>query len=232
MARPSKLTDAQWAEVQRRLLAGESARALAREFPVSESAIRQRLGRVEDISAQSAQVRETAEKLVVARTALEALPLAHRAAAETLADQLHSISRSLASAAELSAKTSHRLHAMANGALQEVDDSKPFHDEASVLALRTVATLTKMGNEAAQTPINLLAANKEKIRALEVPDPDDAPTSGVLVVPGMAMKPEDWSAQVRGTPADVRDPSAGRVQDTPPPAPTALPTHNRPPRHQ
>ena len=38
MGRPSKLSPKQWAEVERRTAEGEGARALAREFGISEAA--------------------------------------------------------------------------------------------------------------------------------------------------------------------------------------------------
>lgn len=41
--RRSKLTDAQWEEIERRLVFYEPCRALGREFGISEAAIRKRL---------------------------------------------------------------------------------------------------------------------------------------------------------------------------------------------
>lgn len=195
MARPSKLTPAQWDDVQRRLLTGETARALGREFGVSEAAIRARFGANVRISAQSAQVKETAQKIAEANIALEALPVNQRPAAMELADILRNTSLSLGRAAELGAKNSHRLQHMANTALQQVDDATPLTDEKSVNALKTVQALTKMANEAAHIPVNLLAANKERIQRLDdQPDPNAAPTSGVLVVPGLAPDSAAWAA--------------------------------------
>lgn len=43
MGRRSKLTNAQWAEVVQRRLCGESGRSLAREFGVTETAIRKHI---------------------------------------------------------------------------------------------------------------------------------------------------------------------------------------------
>lgn len=42
MGRKSKLTDKQWAEVGRRLLEGEASASIAKDFPVTPTAIRQR----------------------------------------------------------------------------------------------------------------------------------------------------------------------------------------------
>lgn len=163
MARPSKLTPGQWEEVGRRLLSGETARALGREFKVSEAAIRKRFGAHQSISSQSAQVRTVAEKLAEANSALEALPAAQRAVAVSLADKLRNISVSLSSAAELGAATAHRLNALANSEVTKVDDASPLQ---SVESLKGVAVLTKLANDSASIALNLLAANKEAVQKI------------------------------------------------------------------
>lgn len=168
MGRPSKLTPSQWEEVERRLLAGETARALGREFGVSEGAIRKRFGANQSVSAQSTQVRIAAEKLADAQTALEVLPPAQRVVAMDLAEKLRSISSSLASAAELGAKTSHRLHALANSQVAKVDDAEPMK---SIAELRDVGVLTKLANESASIALNLMAANKPTIERLNQEKP-------------------------------------------------------------
>lgn len=173
MARPSKLSPAQWAEVERRLLAGESARALGREFGISEASIRGKLGTNRALSAQSSQVQETAQKLAEAHTALEALPIGQRQVAIDLSEKLRSISSSLASAAELGAKTAHRLHALANSEVGKVDDAAPLSTE-SINALKGVGVLTKLANESSHVALNLLAANKETVTRLnEQPEPEE-----------------------------------------------------------
>ena len=75
MSRFSKLSPAQWTEAFRRHLSGEPMRALAREFGVTEFAIRRR------ISTQCAQVRTAAFALAEAQSELASLPVAdqHRA---------------------------------------------------------------------------------------------------------------------------------------------------------
>lgn len=163
MGRPSKLTPAQWAEVERRLLAGESASALGREFGVSESGIRKRVASHQPATIQSAKVREVAEKLADAEKSLQALPPAQRVVAIDLADKLRSISSSLASAAELGAKTAHRLQALANSEVGKVDDAEPM---TSLENLKGVSALTKLANDSASIALNLLAANKETVKRL------------------------------------------------------------------
>jgi hypothetical protein len=165
MGRNSKLTDVQWEEISKRLLDGEKARALAREFEISEAAIRKRLG------AQCEQIKVVANQLVVAETNFRALPISAQIKARTLADRLKSISENLADAAHYGALTAHRLAGIANGQAEKVDDAEP---EKSVDALQRIAGLTKMANAASEIGINLLRANKETIEAMNKPE-DDAP---------------------------------------------------------
>jgi hypothetical protein len=170
MGRPSKLSPEQWSEVERRLAEGEPRRALAREFGVDESAIRAR------VSTQTPRIKAAAQKVVEAREALAELPVSQQYTALSLADKLRSISGSLASAAELGAKTSHRLHSLANSEVAKVDDAKPM---ASLENLRNVGVLTKLANESAHVALNLLAANKDRVKQLD----DDAAGIGGPAAP-------------------------------------------------
>ena len=170
MARPSKLSPEQWAEIERRLAAGESASALAREFGISEGAIRKRFGSNQTISTKSTKVREVAEKLASAQTALAELPIRQQYMAVSLAEKLRNISASLASAAELGAATAHRLHALANTEVAKVDDAEPMD---SIEKLRNVGVLTKLANDSSHIALNLLSANKERVAAFS--EPEQAP---------------------------------------------------------
>ena len=159
--RPPALTPAQQQEVQRRLAARESVSSLAAEFKVSRATIRQ-------FSTISASVQKVAEQVAAAHTALEALPVAQQHMAMSLADKLRSISSNLASAADLGAKTAHRLQALANSQVGKVDDADPMQ---SIGALRDVGVLTKLANDSASIALNLLAANKPAVERLNQPEP-------------------------------------------------------------
>lgn len=154
MGRPSKLTEKQWSEIQKRLLTGESYGSLSKAYGVSKAAIQRRFaGRVETVKA-------VANQLVAAEQALHKLPISDQLVTLTLADELRAISTHLAAAAKFGAATSHRLSGIAHSKVQEIDDAAPLDDESRE-ALRDVAVLTKMANESAQIPMNLLAANKD-----------------------------------------------------------------------
>jgi hypothetical protein len=183
MGRPSKLTAQQWAEIERRLNAGDTAADLAREHSINKSQITRR------ISQRNATVHNVAKKLAQSHDELAALPLPQQYQAMTLADKLRSISSSLASGAELGAKTAHRLHALANNEISRVDDADPL---ASIESLKSVGVLTKLANESAQMGMGLLAANREQMRDAERAQAEQR--RSVLVVPAV-MTDAEWAAE-------------------------------------
>ncbi len=181
MARPSKLSPQQWQDIERRLSAGEGASELAREYEVHPSQITRRVSQV------SQKVRNVAQNLAKAQTELAELPVPQQYAAVSLAEKLRAISVSLANAAELGAKTAHRLHALANAEVVKVDDADPLK---SMDALKGVSVLTKLANDSSQIAVNLLNANRETVKEANKPQVDEAP-AGVLVVPGV-LNEADW----------------------------------------
>lgn len=169
MGRKSKLTEQQWHEIERRMLEGEPIRALAREFKVSESTIRERK------SAQVADIKKAAETIVAGEQALAKLPISAQITAQNLASKLRSISSHIANAADYSAATAHRLSALANQEVQKIDDANPL---ASTDKLKGVAVLTNLANSASTIGINLLSANKEMIKK----GMEDEPPTPVSVI--------------------------------------------------
>jgi hypothetical protein len=188
MGRKSKLTEKQWEEIGRRLLAGEKGRALAKEFGIAESTIRERF------SAQHAEIKSVAHQVVAAESALKALPISAQIAVFNLADHLRSISGHLASAGNYGAATAHRLTAIAHANVQKIDDAKPL-DADSIEALRGVAALTKLANEASTIGLNLLSANKEAVR--DAQDDEPKPVRVVVQVED-ASRPEPEAQQATG----------------------------------
>ena len=159
MGRPSKLTEHQWQEVHYRLLKGEKAADLAREFGVSKTRISERFsGRVET-------VKSVANQILSAETALKALPVTEQLATISLLDDLRAIQHHMAGAGKYSAATSHRVAAIANAKVLEIDDAAPLDGE-SMDALKVIAALTELSNKAAHIPLTLIAANKETVKEL------------------------------------------------------------------
>lgn len=167
MGRPSKLTDQQWEKIGSRLLNGEKPASLAREYGVSKTALSLRF------SKRTETVKEVANQIVATDVALSKLNVSEQIAALSLAHDLKSISQHMASTAKYGAMTAHRLAGIANAQVALVDDADPLSDK-SLGILKGVAVLTKTSNEAAETPLNLLRANKEMIDNInrEPPEPD------------------------------------------------------------
>lgn len=155
MGRPSKLTDAQWEQVGKRLLAGESTSALAREFGVSKTAISVRF------SKRNETIKIVANQIVETERALSKLNVSEQMAARSLADSLKDISEHLAGAARYGAMTAHRLAGIAAQQVEKVDDAEPL--TKSMQQLLGVQALTKMANGASEIGLNLLRANKEAL---------------------------------------------------------------------
>lgn len=169
MGRPSKLTDKQWEQIGRRLVAGEKASALAKEFKVSRATISERF------SESVGKVKTVANQLLAAEDSLKSLTLSEQASAITLADRLRNISTHVAGAAELAAASAHRLHGIAHDQVQKIDDAEP---EKSLAALQRFGAQTKLGNDALFGPLSLLNANKDSVKLVN----QDTPVTPVRIV--------------------------------------------------
>lgn len=176
MARPSKLSEKQWAEVERRHIAGESIRGLAKIYKVGESAIRAR------ISAQSKDIKDVARQIVEVEEKFNALPVNAQITAHNLANQLRSISMHLGNAANYGAMTAHRLAGIANAQVDGIDDADPLKDEGSFEKLKGISALTKLANDSAEIGLNLLKANKETVDGLNKQDDQPEPKQIVFTV--------------------------------------------------
>jgi hypothetical protein len=145
-------------------LEGEAVRAVARDFPISEAAIRERFAKIGKIQT----VQAVARKIIDTENSLAALPIAAQVSAQNLAAKLRSISDNLAGAAMHGAATAHRLNALANSEVGKVDDAEPLK---SLKALRGVSVLSKLANESASVALNLLAANKPTVERINRDEP-------------------------------------------------------------
>jgi hypothetical protein len=165
MGRKSALTDKQWAEIEQKLLNGAPARQLAREYEISEAAIRKRLG------TQTKTIKTVADQMVNAELAVRALPISAQISARTLAEELLQVSTHLLGAARFGAATAHRLSGIANARAELIADAGPLSEEGRA-ELTAVSVLTKMANDASEIGVNLLKANKDTIDDLNKRDTD------------------------------------------------------------
>lgn len=162
MGRKSKLSEKDWHDVDRRLLNGESPADIAKDYPVTPTAIRQRK------ASSSDKIKDVANQIVATDEALSKLPITSQKLAQTFAMKLQALSDHMLGAGILGAATAHRLHGIAHAKVQEIDDADPLGPE-SMEALKNVAVLTKVANDAAVIGSAILAANKD----LNKPKEDD-----------------------------------------------------------
>lgn len=167
MGRKSKLSEKQWEAVKTRLLSGEKAADLAREFGVSKTVISQRF------SERIQTVRELANKIVAVDYAFKKLPVVDQLETLSMVDELKAISTHLAGAARFGSATAHRLAGIANAKVQEIDDAAPM-DDASMDTLKGIAVLTRMANDASVIGVNLINANKDTVKKINEPPESQA----------------------------------------------------------
>jgi hypothetical protein len=153
MARKSPLTDKQWSDIERRLLNGESANSLAKEFGISEGAIRKRFG------AKVRTIKEVGKQLVDAELALENLDIGTKVRTRKYADELKAMLGSLTTAGALSAKTSSKLALIAHAQAELIDPRKTIEENKE--AIRSVMAFQAGANNAAQIGLGLMKTNQD-----------------------------------------------------------------------
>lgn len=156
VAKP-KLTEKQWNKIKERLDAGEKAAALAREYGVTRAAITNKF------SVRKKAVNELANQIVShhksLQNSLQQFTPDIQIEAWDVASDLITISKHVGAGSKFGAMTFHRLAGIANLHAQRLDDDNPDPEQ-----LMRIAQLTKVGNEAAAPALNLLAANKDRIK--------------------------------------------------------------------
>lgn len=175
MGRKSALTDEQWLDVERRhVVDGESINSIATDLGINESSIRRKLkpNKAESPNSDNPlktlakeKIRVDSESRQIAEQ-IAALPFAKQQMVSDLARKLTNISDHMASAAEISAASAHRLAILANQQLEKVDEVNP---EKTAGAVQAAALFQKMSNSAGETPVNMMRANKEAVELLSRP---------------------------------------------------------------
>lgn len=174
MGRPSKLTDKQWDEIKRRhFVGGESVNSLAKEFGITEGAVRQKIKLVStnihepkkpleplsDIAKQKIEA-DNAQKRISEKISL--LSYSDQNIVSQIASNLQAVSEHLSSAAKSGAKIADRLMYIANQQLEQVDDANPEAEE-STRALLRIETLRKIAKGSAEIGLELMRANREAV---------------------------------------------------------------------
>jgi AcrR family transcriptional regulator len=162
MGRKAKLTEAQWEEIKRRVVADESMTSLAREFGISKALVSKHC------SKKAERIRVVANKLVDASKALNNLPEGERPLAVRLADDLKSISQNVARAAKAGSATGAALAELATERAKSVMLAEPKDGHlVDRGVMDDVADLSIASNRALAPAMRLLIAGQGK------DDPDE-----------------------------------------------------------
>lgn len=155
MGRRSNLTDKQWDEVLSRIIRGEKAADLAKEYKVSKSAV------CMHISKRAESIKTVAKQVVAADVAFSQLPMFEKIETLSLINELKAISLHMGGAAKFQSMTAHRISKMANDQVDKIDEINPLNSED---ILQGISALTRIANDASQIPFGLLNANKEMVK--------------------------------------------------------------------
>jgi hypothetical protein len=164
MGRKSALSDSQWTEIHKRLLAGEGVRALAKEYGVSPSRISERKTERVDV------IKSVANQMVSAECSVKALSVPDQIMVFDYASKLRSMASNLLSAAHSGSVTSARLAAIAEKESQKINPDEPME---SAEQLQAIAALNRLGNDAAQIGLQVLKANQSAVEIKEEKKPLD-----------------------------------------------------------
>jgi lambda repressor-like predicted transcriptional regulator len=138
MGRKSKLTEDQKADIQRRMAAGESCRALAREFGMAESSLRAYF------SARVVKIQSIAKRLATVEDEAATLPVSAQITVRDLATNMRTTAANLAAITALNTRTAHRLAKLADKSMGKLEDpdADPDGKAAEILNLATYGSLS------------------------------------------------------------------------------------------
>ena len=150
----ARLNDIQWKEIERRLVDGERAAALALEFGVTRSAISARL----KIPRQRKAI-ELAEQIYELDVNLTKFDKITVSKAYNLAEQMRIINNNMVEGNTHRAKSYAKLSEIAHHHVKKIDHENPDFE-----TLQLVAGITRVGNDVA-APVNaMLVVHKEKLQ--------------------------------------------------------------------
>lgn len=153
MSRTSKLSEKQWLEIERRLEAGESVRALAREFKISPSAISARF------SEQQKKIKKVTNQIVEANQALKSLPLSAQISVHNRTQRLMAIQAATDDAAIAGSNISKIVSEAAHRRVKAATDDELIDAEY----LKSLMAAGMVSNTHAKIGLDVMSiASKEK----------------------------------------------------------------------
>lgn len=160
MGRKSALTAKQWKEIEQRFYAGESASALAREFGITEAAIRKRFG-ARKIGAKALSI-----KIVEFENTMKETDLGTKILARTYADKILAM-QDLSSDVGINGLTLAKRLGDALNKQVELKKDIELMDEG---AMRQLMTAGMTINTHSKIGMDMMVANSKQPKELAPPD--------------------------------------------------------------
>lgn len=168
MGRPSKLSEAQWADVARRVVAGETHASVAKAFGVSKAAVSVQ------VSKRAENIHSVAQQVVQAERSLAALPISDQIIVVNLASKLRAMAEDVVAAGAFGAKTALRLSALANAQVMTIEVGQAI-GEKEINVLKNVVALSRGANDAIAPALGVMTNQKKQVeRGIH----DELPTPG------------------------------------------------------
>ncbi|MEQ1915830.1 MAG: hypothetical protein ABL856_03805 [Gallionella sp.] len=153
MPRKSALTAKQWKDIETRFYNGESASALAREYKISEAAIRKRFG------AKRCEAKELANHIVAVELKIKGTNESTKLLARTFADRILALQNLAGDAAANGLAISNRVSEVSKRKVLELSDNELMDAET----LKGIMAAGVVANTHARIGLDLLAlAAREK----------------------------------------------------------------------
>jgi len=152
MTKRAKFSDEEWYRICQRVDRGEAITAVAKEFGISDAAIRKRREWYKDRT-----INLVANQLVTAEVLYNELPTNLKVEVRTLADRLKLVTTHLFDAAINGAMTASRLSQYAHTATDKIDSVDPI---TSMAELQAIAALTQTANEAGRAGMKLIELSR------------------------------------------------------------------------
>lgn len=186
MSRTSKLTPEQWDEIIRRnLINGESIRSLAREFDISEAAVRTY------IKAHKKKIENAANQIIIATDAISDLSINSQITANKLAYMRMAMRQNSAEAAEAMSYVANKVGQAAKRKVDKLSD-EDLMTEPMIKGI--VAAAITVNNSLRPAHEYMAIESKEK--------PENDPDTKIKIIGGMNLEPIEYEHPARNRPAD------------------------------
>lgn len=152
MRAKNKLTERQWANIERAILKdGMPVNYMAKKYGIDESTVRHRVNKL-----KTEQVEEAAIKVAIGEKALKALPPVQRVRARSLAEMLTEMSHTMSEVAEMDMRNALKLTQMKADRLAEIEPGNADQ-------LREVVLLSEAANKSAKLGVDLMTIGKQSL---------------------------------------------------------------------